>query len=68
MDDKILHKLFRQASPQAWDRTPSCPDEHEIAAYVDATIQESGRDKAGVAPGRLRAVQPDSGHTRPAGK
>jgi hypothetical protein len=44
MDDYKLHKLIRQASPRTWERAPPCPDEHEIAAYVDGTIAAPARE------------------------
>jgi len=43
MDDKKLHELFRQTAPGALERTPSCPDEHDVASYVDATIEPAAR-------------------------
>lgn len=45
MDDRKLQELFRQASSQTWEWAPECPDEHEIAAYVDGTAHESMRDE-----------------------
>jgi hypothetical protein len=44
MDDKKLHDLLRRSSSQAWERAPECPDEHEIAAYVEGAIRDSARD------------------------
>lgn len=45
MDDRKLHELFRRASSQTWEWAPECPEEHEIAAYVDGTTHESARDE-----------------------
>jgi len=44
MDDKTLQELLRRASPQTWEWAPECPDAHEIAAYVDGSMLDSGRE------------------------
>jgi hypothetical protein len=44
MDDKKLHELLRHSSSRTWEWAPECPDEHEIAAYVEGAIGESTRD------------------------
>ena len=44
MDDKRIQDLLRRASPQTWEWAPACPDEHEIAAYVDGSIPEPARE------------------------
>jgi hypothetical protein len=44
MDDRKLQELIRQASPQTWERSPECPDEHAIAACYDGTIQAPARE------------------------
>ncbi|HEU4517560.1 MAG TPA: zf-HC2 domain-containing protein [Steroidobacteraceae bacterium] len=36
--------MLRRASSQTWEWAPACPDEHQIAAYADATIPESARE------------------------
>jgi hypothetical protein len=45
MDDRKLQDLFHRASTGTWEWAPACPDEHQIAAYVDGTIPESSRDE-----------------------
>jgi len=45
MDDRKLQALFRRASSQTWEWAPLCPDEHDIAAYVDGMIRESAREE-----------------------
>ena len=45
MDDKMLRELFHRASSQTWEWAPVCPDEYEIAEYVDGTIHQSARDE-----------------------
>jgi hypothetical protein len=44
MDDKRHQELLRRAAPQTWERAPECPDEHAIAAFVDGSIPDSGRE------------------------
>lgn len=44
MDDKKLHELLRRSGSRTWEWAPECPDEHEIAAYVEGTIGDSARD------------------------
>lgn len=44
MDDKRLQGLLRRASPRTWERAPVCPDELDIAAYVEGSIREPERE------------------------
>lgn len=45
MDDKKLRGLFHRPSSETWEWARTCPNEYEIAEYVDGTIGESTRDK-----------------------
>lgn len=38
MNPDRLTSLLKAANPANRDRTPACPDEHQIAAYVDGTL------------------------------
>ena len=41
MDRNALISLLRQHAGQREEPTPFCPDDHEIAAFVDGTLSES---------------------------
>jgi hypothetical protein len=73
MDDRKLQDLFHRASNRTWEWAPACPDEHQIAAYVDGTISESSRDevelhladceRCTLLVGTLFRLEIDSSHT-----
>jgi hypothetical protein len=44
MNDTKLHELLRRSASGTWEWAPECPDEHEIAAYVEGAIGDTTRD------------------------
>lgn len=44
MDQKGLISLLRESAIGHYKRTPFCPDDHEIAGFVDGTLNDSVRE------------------------
>ena len=44
MSPNDLTSLLRRARTGHPERTPACPDEEQIAAYVDGTIEPEARE------------------------